>query len=224
MSDLFTEDVHRPRAERYAAALAQAAAAEERIKALTETLADHEWHRSQAEAQVSAVEWDTELGKVWTVADGQPPADVISLLDLTTGQVYTRATWGGGTLRPNEWVRADRSERAQMLRQWPLEDAGPFIAFREDWGFADVIRAARRDNEAADEIRNTIRGLDGYGDPDHPGPWSGLPEIVGAVRRVVLALQDQRDDARNEVAQQRLRIRELEQRLALFEEAAEVQP
>lgn len=221
MTDLFDEDIHRPRAERYAKALATAAAAEERIAALTETLADHEWHRSQAEAQVSAVEWDDLLGKVWTAADEAPPPEVTSLLDLTTGQVYTRATWGGGTLRPNEWVRADRSEHGQMLRVWPIEDAGPFIVFRDDWGFADVVRGARLRHEAEDSIRGCIRSLDGYEEPERRGVW-GIPDIAPAVKRVVTTLRNRHADLVIELQARDATIRSLQGRLEQYEAADEV--
>lgn len=220
MSDLFSEDVHRPRAERYAAALAQAASAEERIKTLTEALADHEWHRTQAESQLSCVEADETFGKVWTLADGEPPMEVLALLDLISGCVYVRAT-GGFDNRAllNQWVKADRSQRGQTRQAWPIADAGPFIAFRDDWQFAAVIRDARASDEAEDRIRACLRSLDGYDEPE--GHRWRMPELAGAVERVVAALQGHVTQTISANADQAAEIRRLQRRLEEFE-AAEV--
>lgn len=195
-----TRDLHEPRARRYAEAIATAAAADEQIKALTEQLADHEWHRTQAEAQVDYLRERLELGdhQVITSTDDEPlPEYVQGLIDLTTGQAWVRPTYNSGEPVPNAWIKADASSRGQTRYEWPIRDAGPFIALPDSWALDKINREARQRDEREDRIRQGIRDLPCY-QAESDSPWSP-PPLDEAVLRVVTELAKRHGDALGKV-------------------------
>ena len=187
MSTTELELMHRARAARYAALEVAAAAADERIKALTEKLEEAEWTARIAQDQVAAVEYDPMFGKVWTAGmDAPEKGEALALLDLTTGQVYTRERWIGGDYG-DVWIKADRDRAGQTRYEWPISDAGPFIAFRDGWGFEQVVKACAEQDTREGEFRKFLYGRDGYraeGDSNRT-----RPELFDALKRVVTELE-----------------------------------
>lgn len=173
-------EAHQARATRYAEALAAAAASDERIAALTEQLAEHEWHRTQAESTLNLVEYDAQIGKVWQQTEDEPgPDEVSALLCLTSGEVWQRYSGHGGG-----WVRASLSERAQTINMWPIQDSGPFIAWRDDYGFAQTVRKSRLLDEEQDQLHAQMRECPGYRG-EGASSW-GRPSLPAALGRVLM--------------------------------------
>lgn len=159
-----SDDLHEPRARRYAEALATAAAAEQRINELVEQLADHEWHRSLAESQVSALRERLDLGdqQMIAVTDDPPGDEVAALIDLNNGRAWTRAKRHDNSDDPTYWVWAAPSQRGAVRYEWPLDTAGPLLALPYEWEFSAINREARARDEREDRIRERIRGIPGY--------------------------------------------------------------
>lgn len=204
------EDLHKPRAERYASAIATAAAADARIKELVETLADHEWHRSQAEAQVEYLRERLDLGDQQLIAstDEAPDREVRGLLCLATGRAWVRLTRHDGSDDPVHWVKAAADPQGQMQYEWPIADAGPFIALPDAWDYAQMNRDARANDEARTRIRKAVREMDGYNDNNGSAPWT-LPELAGAVERVILAQRQRHAQTLGEVHELKATVRSL---------------
>lgn len=199
-----TRDLHEPRARRYAEALATAAAAEEQIKALTEQLAEHEWHRTQAEAQVDYLRERLELGdhQLITGTDDEPlPEYVQGLIDLTTGQAWVRPTYNSGEPVPNAWIKADASVRGQTRYEWPISDAGPFLALPDSWALDKINREARRRDETEDAVHQLLRDHTAYRDSE-TSSWT-RPSLEEAVARVYRHEQTARINADSRVRQLR---------------------
>lgn len=188
MSDQIPEhDLALPAAERYAQAVTIAAAAQAKIDALTEQVKDHEWHRHQAEMQADALREQIDLGghRLILSTEAEPDQNVTTLLSLYGGQVWVRATDGGGRINPVDWVRADHGGNPSRY-QWPIEDMGPFIVLPDaDWGIKRVVAEAKRREEAERSARDVVRNLPGYRADE--GVWSE-PVLVEALRRVIAVL------------------------------------
>lgn len=168
------------RADRYATALAAAVAADERIAALTELLRQHEYYRSQAEQALGSVEEDPQFGTVW-MPTGPEPEDVAALLCLITGNVYYNVRNVGYR---TGWRRAEAGDNSTIY-EWPIADAGPFIAWRDSYGFDQVLRETRRLNTQFDQLHRRLYGEKGYhGDG---GMWSGRPNLAEAIERIIKA-------------------------------------
>lgn len=198
------ELMHRARADRYAELEARAAAVDERVSELTEKLSEAEWAARIAQDQVAAVEYDSTFGKVWTAGMDAPAVDEAkALLDLTTGEVFLRELWANGQYG-ELWIKAGRSPRGQSRCDWPME-GGPFIAFREDWGFERVLKSAAEQDQREDKLRQFIYGKDGYQSEDATA-WT-RPDLAAAYARVVTELERKH-------AQRLGEFRELEHRLA----------
>lgn len=182
-------------ARRYAEALAAAAAADARVNALTEALAEHEWRAAQACAALDAIQFSESFGVVYQQLGDEPPEDVIALLDLTSGEVWTRRRYDDGSTPPGGgWLRARHAHSGwSSYNEWPIADAGPFIAWTDDYGFSSIIREARNGNALADRIRRVLSGLPGYR-LDGDSSWA-QPDLEVALARV---LQHFRDVAANE--------------------------
>lgn len=166
------------RADRYATALAAAVAGDERIAALTELLRQHEYYRSQAESALGAVQEDPQFGTVW-LPTGPEPEDVSALLCLITGAVYY--TVGNVGYRAG-WRRAEAGREATIY-EWPIADAGPFIAWRDSYGFDQVLRETQRLNIQFDQLHRRLYREKGYhGDG---GVWSGRPNLAEAIDRIL---------------------------------------
>lgn len=159
-----SDDLHGPRARRYAEALASGAAAEQRIAELVEQLEAHEWHRSTAESAVDALRERLDLGdqQLISVTDDPPSAEISALIDLGNGTAWTRVKRHDNSDDPNYWVRAAASQRSAIRYEWPLDTTGPFIALPYEWEFSAVNRTARQRDEREDRIRERIRSMDGY--------------------------------------------------------------
>lgn len=165
------------RATRYADALAAAAAADERIKVLTELLAQHEYYRSQAELALRTVEEDPQFGTVWPPTGPEP--DVAALLCLTTGSVYLRRQFGTG------WQRAEHNPATATGYEWPIQDAGPFIAWSDSYGFDAVLRQARKDQTEFDALHRKLYSEPGYRDEN--GSSYARPPLAEAIDRILMA-------------------------------------
>lgn len=166
------------RADRYAAALAASAATDERIAALTELVRQHEYYRTQAESQLRMVQEDPQFGTVWPQTGPEPDESVAALLCLTTGHVYRRRQWGTG------WQLAEHNPTTATGYEWPISDAGPFIAWRDSHGFDAVLRQARRDQTEFDALHRKLYGEPGY--HDEKGSWR-RPPLAEAIDRILLA-------------------------------------
>ncbi len=183
------------RADRYATALAAAVAADERIAALTELVRQHEFYRSQAESALSAVQEDPQFGTVWATA-GPEPEDVDALLCLLSGQVYYRSRIAG---MRDGWRRADVDPRgSNTVYEWPISDAGPFIAWRDSYGFDKVLREAARRDAEFNQLHRKLYSEPGYR-AEGDGPW-GRPNLAEAIDRILLA-RAQRTYEANDKAQ-----------------------
>lgn len=199
-------DLHQPRARRYAEALATAAAAEERITALTEQLAEHEWHRTQAEEQVGYLRERLDLGDQQVIAstDDPPSPAVNALIELSDGRAWVRAQRHDGSDDPNHWIRAAAHSRGQTRYEWPIQDAGPFIALPSDWDLAKINRDARARDEQDDAIRKALRNEPGY--PQGTSVWSP-PALADAVTAVLAEARRQRGETSRELDETRRELR-----------------
>jgi hypothetical protein len=181
------------RADRYATAIAASVAADERIAALTELLRQHEYYRSQAESALGAVQEDPQFGTVWAPT-GPEPEDADALLCLITGNVYYRRR-GVGML--DGWRRAEATPQTATIYEWPISDAGPFIAWRDSYGFDQVLREAQRRDVEFDQLHRKLYSQDGY--RADGSPW-GRPNLAEAIDRILLAKMQRTYEA-NEKAQ-----------------------
>lgn len=187
------------RADRYATALAAAVAADERIAALTELLRQHEFYRSQAESALDAVQEDPQFGTVWAPT-GPEPEDVDALLCLLTGQVYYRRRGFGMN---DGWRRAEANPGSATTYEWPIADAGPFIAWRDSYAFDQVLREAQRRNVEFDQLHRRLYGEKGY---HGEGAGYGRPNLADAIGRILLNHLERthRANERAQAAQQKL--------------------
>lgn len=181
------------RADRYATAIAASVAADERIAALTELLRQHEYYRSQAESALSAVQEDPQFGTVWAPT-GPEPEDADALLCLLTGVVYYRRR---GIGMRDGWRRAELApDSATVIYEWPISDAGPFIAWRDAYGFDQVLREAQRRNSEFEQLHRKLYGKDGYRPED--GGW-GRPNLAEAIERILRAHMQRTYEANEKV-------------------------
>ena len=185
------------RATRYTEALSVAAAADERIKVLTELLAQHEYYRSQAEQALRSVEGDPQFGTVWSPTGPEPDEHVHALLCLITGLVYRRREYGTG------WQRAEHNPAISTSYEWPIQDAGPFIAWNDDYGFDAVLRQARKDQTEFDALHRKL-----YNEPGYRAENSGYgrPPPAEAIDRILLNRMQQTSEQREraQVAERKL--------------------
>lgn len=178
------------RATRYAEAIAAAAAADERIKVLTELLTKHEYYRTQAEQALGMVQEDPQFGTVWQQT-GPEPEDVHALLCLTSGMVFRRRQYGTG------WQRAEANPATATTYEWPIGESGPFIAWRDDYGFDLVLREAQRRHIEFEQLHRKLYSEPGYHDE---GRAFGRPNLAEAIDRVLKAKMQRTYEA-NEKAQ-----------------------
>ena len=168
------------RADRYSAALAAAVAADERIAALTELLRQHEWYRSQAESQLAMVQEDPQFGTVWDQTGPEPDEDdVHALLCLTTGAVYRRNKWS------RHWQKAHHEPQHATHYQWPIPDAGPFIAWRDGYEFDRVLKDAQAHATEFEALHRKLYSEPGYR-ADGASAW-GRPDLAEAMERILQA-------------------------------------
>ncbi len=173
--------------------MATAAAADERIAALTELVRVHEFARSQAEATLQLVQEDPQFGTVWT-ATGPEPEDVHALLCLTTGHVYLRRVGLG----IGGWRRAEQQHTSSATYyEWPIQDAGPFIAWQDGYGFDRVLKQAAELQREHDALHRAMYGEKGY---HADGQGWGRPDLAEALGRIRLH-QMQRTSEANRKAQ-----------------------
>jgi uncharacterized coiled-coil protein SlyX len=201
MSEQADLDLHHPRARRYAEAIATAAAAEEKINALTEQLTEHEWHRSQAESQVEYLRERLDLGGQQVIAstDDPPGPEVRGLICLATGRAWVRPLRGNGSDDPNYWVKAAASTRGQTRYEWPIQDAGPFIALPDNWDLAHMNRQANARDEQDGAIRNALRHEPGY---PQGSAWTP-PALADAVVAVLAESRRRRSEVYAELSEKR---------------------
>jgi hypothetical protein len=165
------------RAGRYATALAASVAADERIAALTELVRQHEYYRSQAESQLRMVQEDPQFGTVWDQTGPEPDEDdVHAVLCLTSGQVYRRNKWS------RDWQLAHHDPERAVHYEWPIPDAGPFIAWRDGYEFDRVLKEAQAIETEFNELHRRWYGQPGYHDPER-GVF-GRPRLADAYERI----------------------------------------
>ena len=169
-------------AERYALALSTAAAAQERIAALEEALKDAEWLRLQAESLAMTVTYPEELGRVWHIGTEPPPDDIAALIDLSTGTAWERCQ------DPTTWRRLG-THTSSIRYEWPIEDAGPFIALPESYGIRELGKTVDKVIADHDQIHRQIGGRKGYS-AEGERHWS-RPTLHEAVARVLAAMDQE---------------------------------
>ena len=181
MSDYLTiaEIQSRAAAERYALALSTAAAAQERIAALEEAVKDAEWLRLQAESLAGTVTYPEEFGRVWHIGTEPPPDDVTALIDLFAGTAWERCQ------NPTTWRRLGTHTYSTRY-EWPIEDAGPFIALPESYGIRELGKTLDRVIADHDEIHRQISARNGYA-PAGERYWT-RPTLHEATGRVLAEL------------------------------------
>jgi hypothetical protein len=170
------------RADRYATALAGKVAADERIAALTELLRQHEYYRSQAESTLQLVADESQIGKIWLPTGPEPEReDANALLCLTTGQVFRRRVMLGGD---DSWVRAELDPHGSNTGYvWPIDSAGPFIMWRDAYGFDRVLREAQALHVEHDELHRAMYSEKGYRAEGHGFLRPRLSEALERIRR-----------------------------------------
>lgn len=176
------------RADRYAAALAAAAAADARVTVLTDLLVQHEYARSEAESALNAVQADEQIGTVYAPT-GPEPENVHALLCLLTGSVYYRINGLGYS--PG-WRLADQDPSGATTYEWPIRGAGPFIAWSDAYGYDKVLREAARRDAEFNGLHRMLSSLDGYRGED--GGFA-RPNLAQAVSRILDALRQRTYDA-----------------------------
>lgn len=196
------------RADRYAATLAASVAADERIAALTELVRQHEYYRSQAESQLSMVREDPQFGTVWPQTGPEPDEDdVHALLCLTTGDIYRRNKWS------RDWQKADHDPQGATHYQWPIPDSGPFIAWRDAYGFDRVLRDAQRLATEFAALHRKLYSQDGYHGEDggfsRPNLSEAIDRILGAHLNRIYAANEKAQRAAQDLSQQTRRIERL---------------
>ncbi len=200
-------DPRRPRAERYAQAVSQAAAANERIKALEDALMVSEYRREEAETQLQGLEWDPVLGKVFTQAD-EEPGDHAFILDLYNGGLWERMD---GAVREDEHWKQLTGDRYGSTAGWPLE-GGPFVAFPDDWSLKRILEQAEGMLNELDGIQNALRDEDGYPDPEASSKWARPRSLSVATKRVLesyrLRLAEAKEAARQSQSDADAKIKE----------------
>lgn len=154
------EAMHRERSRRYAEALAGAAAAEERIKALTEQLAEAEYVRRTAEDAAAVVDYLDDLDThVYKVGDPEPDERVEYLVSLSTGLIVYRfryrddGPWAG-------WKRLDFSSNTTYEWDQVLESS-PLVALTHNqsgWGIEHLIRQVNAERDQITEVRRLLPG------------------------------------------------------------------
>ena len=142
-------------AQRYALALSGLAAAQERITALEKALEDAEWLRLQAESLAMTVTYPEEFGQVWHIGTEPPPEEVSALIDLSTGTAWERCQ------NPTVWRRLG-THPYSIRHEWPIEDAGPFIALPQSFGIRELGKTLDQVIADHDEIHRQITGRKGY--------------------------------------------------------------
>lgn len=142
-------------AQRYALALSGLAVAQERIAALEKALEDAEWLRLQAESLAMTVTYPEEFGQVWHIGTEPPPDEVSALIDLSTGTAWERCQ------DPAVWRRLG-TQTYSIRHEWPIEDAGPFIALPQSFGIHELGKTLDRVIADHDEIHRQIGGRKGY--------------------------------------------------------------
>jgi len=169
------------RADRYAAALAASVATDERIAALTELVRQHEYYRSQAESQLRMVQDDPQFGTVWPQTGPEPDEDdVHAVLCLTTGAVYRRNKWS------RDWQTAHHDPQRATHYQWPIPDAGPFIAWRDGYQFDRVLKDAQALTTEFEALHRKLYSQDGYRAEDSGYSRPNLAEAIDRILRAHL--------------------------------------
>ena len=166
-------------AQRYALALSGLAAAKERITVLEEALEDADWFRLQAENLAMTVTYPEEFGQVWHIGTEPPPEDVTALIDLSTGTAWERCQ------NPTVWRRLG-AHPYTTRHEWPIEDAGPFIALPEAYGIHELGKTLDQVIADHDEIHRQISGRPGYA-AEGERYWS-RPTLHEATSRVLTEL------------------------------------
>ena len=169
-------------AQRYALALSTAAAAQDRITILEKAVEDAEWLRLQAESLAMTVTYPDEFGRVWHIGTEPPPENINALIDLSGGTAWERCQ------DPTVWRRLG-TQPYSTRHEWPIEDAGPFIALPGAYGIHELGKTLDRVIADHDEIHRQISGRKGYA-ADGERYWS-RPTLHEATSRVLTELDRQ---------------------------------
>ena len=164
-------------ARRYAELAAAASGYTETINALAEHLANSEWHRSEAERTVDELTGRLNFGEQQLIngTDPQPDDEITVLLDITTGRLWHRPLRSDGT-PAFHWQQTSEHSKS-VLYEWPIENAGPFIAVADDW---TVRNDAHRHRRAHDELAAARAAVIRHGRRIAPDALIGrpLPEMI----------------------------------------------
>lgn len=206
------QDLHENRARRYAEAITAAAAADERISALTDLLVQHEAARTSAESAVSAFQWNGHLGTIFH-SGTDIPDDVETLMDVTDGSVWLRVKGYGED--GSDWWRdaAHGSSRTWHAESWPMDPGGPFIALSDDWKIRTMHGKADEHDENMKAIVSFVRQVVGFGGPTMEQPIDAvvrLKKFLDDHTRVVQERLVESNERRQELL---TRIRVLEMRI-----------
>lgn len=209
-----------PRARRYAEALARSAMADERVAVLTDLLAEHEWHRNQAESELYALKDRVELGEHQLIlSTGEaPPEYVTGLIDLTDGRCWVRGKINAGW-DPDYWVHAHEDPRHQTRYEWPIGDAGPFIALPDGWHLTKINEAAEAWDRIQNRLHEMLRRLPGYDEPE--GRRFIRPDLDAALGRILMAKDLKASEARQETQSTGQHLRALQRAIAQLADTAE---
>lgn len=152
------EAMHRARSLRYAEAITTAAAADDKIKALTEQLAESEYIRRTAEDAAALVNYlDNYDRHVYTVGDPEPAFDVEYVISLSSGAVFQSVRWNKEEERRG-WHRIDFGSNS--IDDWStLQENSPFIAMTECESAYGIDHIAKRMREHIETERELGRRL-----------------------------------------------------------------
>lgn len=178
-------------AQRYALALSTAAAAQQRISALEKAIEDAEWLRLQAESLAATVTYADEFATVWHMGTEPPPEEVDGLLDLASGTPWQRVT-------PTLWRKLATGAYSTQY-EWPIDDAGPFIAMPSSYGIRELGRTLDAVIADHDSVRRQISGRTGYSE-EGERYWT-RPTLHEATGRVLAAMDAENAALRDEAFQ-----------------------
>ena len=114
---------------------------------------------------------------MWPQTGPEPDENVHALLCLTTGQVYRRNKWS------RDWQKAHHDPQHTTHSVWPISDAGPFIAWRDGYGFDQVIKDAQSMATEFEELHRKWYNLPGYRDENAGYGRPRLAEAYDRIRR-----------------------------------------
>lgn len=169
-------------ATRYAEAITVAAAAGEKVDALTKLLAESEFYRQLAEDQLNTATWPEGVGQILHEGTDGPGEDVAALVDIYSGKVYARRAPYVNEIHSTDWVEVQMGERPFVTYRWPIQDAGPFLKIKDDWFLYRQMKEAAELQDWRRKINETLSREPGYyGGEDARSIFKNLPEALSRI-------------------------------------------